>query len=176
LGIGAKGRTECFVRRVFHQPETKERRRYPENNIVGGHLGGEVGLRQGAAPGVGATGNREKIVHAAIGRSVRIIHETRFAYRAIRGDERRHGVVSAVQGRKRHLRIGGRTAATDGRRRMTSGTAIAVEARTQSVGDRVDIFEPCLRSVKKIHFVGGQAGDRTSGAGRAASDTRIDGL
>jgi hypothetical protein len=56
------------------------------------------------------------------------------------------------------------------------GTAVAIERWTQSVGNRVDVFEPCFRSVEKIQLVRGQAGDWTSGAWSAASDTWIDGL
>ena len=92
------------------------------------------------------------IMHAAVRRAVGIEDETRFAHWTARCDERRNDILGPVQSGDRHFGIGRRRAAARCRRRMTTRAAIEVESRTQSVGNRVDIFKHDRGGIEERQF------------------------
>ena len=75
------------VGRGLNQAQAKQGRGGAENHIVGGKSGGKVGLRQGAARGVGTAGDGVEVVDSAVERAVGSLDEAGFEHRAIRGDE-----------------------------------------------------------------------------------------
>src|SRR6185295_14913141 len=93
----------------------------------------------------GASGDDEEIVHAAVGRAVRVLHEARLAHRTVERDERRDLVLRPVQRRHRYLRIDRRARAADGRLEMAARALIEIESRTQTAGHVIDFLEDLAR-------------------------------
>src|SRR5262249_47898833 len=122
---------------------------------------------------VGPARDDEQGVHAAVRGSIGITNEARLAHWTVRGNERRQRVLGAIRGRDRDLRIGRRAASSDRRMEVATGAAVEIEARSQTVRDRIDLLENVGGGVEEIHLVWAEAGKRSAGAGSAGSDARI---
>ena len=76
-----------------------------EDDVVLRDSGGEVRLRIDAARSIRTSGDGEKVVHPAVGRSVRIGDEARFADRSVYKDELGKLVGSLIEASDLDLRI-----------------------------------------------------------------------
>src|SRR5882757_5370364 len=80
-------------------------------------------------------------MHSAVLHAVRL-YEARFAYRAVRRLEPRHGIRGPIGARRADQRILRRTAAADIGLQVTGGALIRVEARAQSVSRTLQSTPP----------------------------------
>jgi hypothetical protein len=86
--LGVSCRLKVIVGDVFHQPEPKERRRNPEDDIVLAQLARKIGLPYLALRRrVGTPGDDKQIVYSAVWRAVAIADKTRLAYRTSLGNK-----------------------------------------------------------------------------------------
>ena len=111
LGVCQHVGVDGFLGNVLHQACAKGRRRNAEDNIIQFKILMEVRLFDGATAGVGAVGNDEEIVGAAIGRAaegtVRIQEkfEASFADGTVRSNKGWKIVLRAIQTENQGLRI-----------------------------------------------------------------------
>ena len=179
---------------VVDEPESEGRRGNAEDDVVRGERGGEVRLTRGAGSRrIDAARDRVEPVDAAVGRAVRVLHETRLADRSVGKDERGHGLVAssqAIQGGESDLRIGPshlterrvRAGPADRRLRVAGGAAIGVESGTESAAIlarnaaryRIDLGEDRLGVVEGGDLDGRESRERSAGIGDAAARSGID--
>src|SRR5262249_14506250 len=146
-----------------------------EDDIVAGELSREVGLLDVAAQRVRASADHKQVVHAAIGRSIRVADETRLANRPVCGDEWRYDIPGAFRRGDRHLWIGRRARAAAGGLAVAAAAAVEIEARSQAVRHRFRSRKVVRCSIEESLLRGAEAGKRTSSAGIAAAHARING-
>lgn len=175
------------IRNVFNQPAAKQRRRNAKDQIAKlvHHL--EIGSRKVAVSCIRTAANREESVDAPITSAaqgaIRVDHkrEARLSDRPIRGDEKGNPVLSATRGRGRDLRIwadigvlcGGRTAATKGRLRMTTGAAVGIECGAKAIGDLFHFLDAGLTVLEVLRLAGCESAKRLAGTDVAGANSRI---
>src|SRR4051812_34501872 len=97
-------------------------------------------------------------MHTAVERAVRAEDKASFAYRAIGGNERRHGVLRTERRRDRDLRIRGRSRAASRRLAVTPDATVEIESRAQSVAHALRFREVSLAVVEEIQFACAEIG------------------
>lgn len=125
----------------------------------------------GILAGVLPTADDEQGVHPTVPCPVRVVLESRFAYRAMGCHEEGDAVAGAEDGGHGDLGVHGGAASPDGGLRVAPGAAIEVEARPQPAPEIVDFLERAFDSREQCL----QAGQRIAGAGGSAPDTGIAG-
>jgi hypothetical protein len=150
---------------LLDQPGAEYRGWNPEDHVVVGDRGREVGLRQQAVGRTGSPADGEQSVHPAVGGSIGIADKPRFPHWAVDGEKRRHGILGAVRDREGDLRVDRRARAAERGLRMAAAAAVEIHPRSQSVGDVLDLGEIVSPDIEVLGLRVAQTAQRSTGAG-----------
>ena len=168
-------REDRLIGDLLDQARAEHRRGNPEDHVAARELTLEVRLRERASRRVGAAGDREEVVHAPVGRAVRVVHEPRLAHRPLGRDERRHRVGRAVRPGERDLGIHRGARSADRRVQVAAGAAVEVHRGPEAVGGFLLLLEIVLARVEERELGRGEARDGRTRARGSAAHPRIAG-